>query len=95
MIKEILKLYNNYLARFQFFRNFISVLIELNSEMEDNKKHIIKLEERVDELTKLTDELKESVSSLSEKNSESDFNNGRTKTAHNLLDRFKEAVQSE
>ncbi len=94
MIKEILELYNNFLARFQFFRNFISVLIKFQSEMENNTKEIQRLENRVDELTKLADRLKESVDSLST-STESNFNNGKTKTAHNLLDRFKEAVQSE
>lgn len=93
MIAEITKLYDNFLARFKFFRRFISVLIELNFEMEKNRNEIKSINDRIDKLDALTKELKEVVES--NKSSDKQIDNTRTRTAHNLLDKFKEAVETE
>lgn len=74
MKKDILKIYDNFLAKFQFFRNFIKVLLRMDEEVEGAYEligkqgtSINKTNEEVLNLEKEFEELKEKFNDLSDK----------------------------
>jgi len=99
-LESINSIYDNFLARFQFFRDFVKILIgfffdleKLNTELNTIRERIEDLEDALSSLKELVEDLDKEVDDLLVPKSDiSDTVNSHT--AHSILSKYQEAYRS-
>lgn len=86
MLEPIVKLYDNFCARFKFFRQFIAVLLELNKKLDGQEKSLYECKTSLDSLSERLEEIESKI--------EKEFvpSDIVPKNAHTIISKYRESL---